>query len=161
MEVSNSLLVLVTMALLVLPPPALFAMTCSESRRSCDSSGMSRRRKTTSNRERRAEPILKIRKHHRLYESVTCRRTQEINIFQQLLKKLTSDFQRRSCLCCNVPQWGLQQLRRTLWQAERKLFRPSPDSQSAAPWLQVTPAADYPIYQTHQCSTPLKKIDRE
>lgn len=65
MEVSNSISALVTMALLVLPLPALFAITCSDRRRSCDSSGMSRRRKTTSNRERRAEPILKTRMHYK------------------------------------------------------------------------------------------------
>lgn len=64
MEVFNSLLVLATMALLVLPLPALFAMTCSDRRRSCDSSGMSRRRKTTSKRESKAEPILNTRTHN-------------------------------------------------------------------------------------------------
>lgn len=70
MEVSNSLLVLVTTALLVLPLPALFAMTCSDRRRSCDSSGMSRRRKITSNRERIAEPILRTRVHNCKYKSM-------------------------------------------------------------------------------------------
>lgn len=65
MDVSSSLLVLVTSALLVqpLPLPALFAMTCSDRWRSCDSSGISRRRKTTSKRESKAEPILKTRTH--------------------------------------------------------------------------------------------------
>lgn len=60
-EVSKSMLVLLTTALLRLPP-VLFAMTCSDSCRSCDSSGMSRRMKTTSNRDRRAEPILQSRR---------------------------------------------------------------------------------------------------
>lgn len=60
-EVSKSMLVLLTTALLR-PPPVRFAMTCSDSCRSCDSSGMSRRMKTTSNRDRRAEPILQSRR---------------------------------------------------------------------------------------------------
>lgn len=90
MEVSNSLSVLVTMALLVLPLPALFAMTCSDRRRSCDSSGMSRRRKMTSNRERRAEPILKTRTHRCKCKSITCILTEIYsNIVKQLLKNTT------------------------------------------------------------------------
>lgn len=66
MDVSRSLLILVTTALLALPLPlpALFAMTCSDRRRSCDSSGMSSRRKTTSKRESKAEPILNARTHN-------------------------------------------------------------------------------------------------
>lgn len=71
-EVCNSVLFLVTVALLVLPLPDLFAMTCSDSWRSCDSSGMSRSRKTTSKRERRADPILYRKRVHKCkYKSHT------------------------------------------------------------------------------------------
>lgn len=65
MEVSNSESFLVTVALVVLAFPALFAITCSDRCRSCDSSGMSSRMKMTSNRDRIGEPILKqrIRQH--------------------------------------------------------------------------------------------------
>ena len=61
-EVSIWLFALVAAAPLALPArplPALLAMMCSDRWRSSDSSGTSRRRKTTSKRERRAEPILR------------------------------------------------------------------------------------------------------
>jgi len=121
MEVSNSLLVLVTVALLALPFPALFAMTCSDRRRSCDSSGMSRRRKTTSKRERRAEPILQTKSKNKL-NIIIIRLYPPSGAARHI--ELTLDFQTQSCLCCNVLRWGLQLLRRMFWQAERKLCQP-------------------------------------
>lgn len=46
------------------------------------------------------------------------------------------------------------------WQAGRKLFLPSPDSPSAAPWLRAEPAAGSLSCQTHQYSTRLECADR-
>lgn len=47
------------------------------------------------------------------------------------------------------------------WQAGRKLFLPSPDSPSAAPWLRAEPAAGSLSCQTHQYSTRLECADRD
>lgn len=47
------------------------------------------------------------------------------------------------------------------WQAGRKLFLPSPDSPSAAPWLRAEPAAGSLSCQTHQYSTRLECANRE
>ena len=63
-ELSNSpLLALLTVALVTPPLPVRVAMTCSDSSRSCDSSGTSNKRKTMSKRESRAEPILDTHTH--------------------------------------------------------------------------------------------------
>lgn len=164
MEVS--LLVLATTALLVLPLPALFAMMCSDSWRSCDSSGMSRRRKTTSKRESNGEPILRTRvqKHKNPKPRVHANTLNKLMLSslteeraECYLTSLTSDSQRQSCLCCNVLQLGSQPLQLRFGRAERTLYQPWPDSQTAAPWLLAEPAVDYPTYQTRRCSTDLKR----
>lgn len=103
-EVSKSMLVLLTTALLRLPP-VLFAMTCSDSCRSCDSSGMSRRMKTTSNRDRRAEPILQSRRAV-LSSSSNLVKKKKPQYTECL--PLTSDSRRQSSLGCNVPRLGSQ-----------------------------------------------------
>lgn len=72
---------------------------------------------------------------------------------------LTSDSQRQSSLGCNVPRLGSQLRWLMFWRAERKLFLPSPDSPSAAPWLQAEPAAGSRSCQTHQYNTRLQCAD--
>lgn len=124
MDVSSSRFVLVTTALLAPPLPVLFAMTCSDRWRSCDSSGMSRRMKTTSNLDSRAEPILKTWMHK--YEATACVLTQISSAaVRQIIKLLlTSGFPTLFCLCCNGPLLGLPQQWQTFWQAARRRFQP-------------------------------------
>lgn len=157
-EVSKSMLVRLTTALLR-RPPVLFAMTCSDSCRSCDSSGMSRRMKTTSNRDRRAEPILQGRRAASSSRSNSVKKRQKLQCTKCL--PLTWDSQRQSSLGCNVPRLGLQLRWLMFWQAARKLFLPSPDSPSAAPWLRAEPAAGSRSCQTHQYNTRLQCAERE